>query len=286
MRNLAKKIIEALLTFALFSISAVLDVRLFAQLAGQDEPEAKAIFVAIALIFAGCKVFLWLWGFVHRSIVAIGVAGVLSLMSIFASFSSALAIMTTASLATESLVEVSEDLKGQIAVLEADIASLVEARNRLPEDYIAARGRYEKLIEPKQLELRELRASRSAAAADIRAESAATSVYYLFDSVGAFFSPQGGRELGSRIRFVFTLIVASLIEVIAVVMSWFETRSAVPDPSEGKVRFVLDAGTTHISTGTLSLCGRSSSQVLASKGDSRLCPGCSMKFALLRLQSK
>lgn len=286
MKKLVKKAIEILLTSALFGISALLDTRLFVQLAGPHEAAARGIFIAIALIFAGCKVFLWLWGFVHKNKVAIVVAGVLSLMSIFASFASALAIMTTAATATETIVEDLDDLKGQITALEADIAALVRARDELPGDYISARARYENMIAPKQSELRTLRASRTEARSSLSAQSSAASVYYLFEAVGRFFDPRGGKQLGDRIRFVFTLLVAGLIEVIAVVMSWFETREVKVDPVLAGQRFVLVGGVTHIATGTLTLCGKPASEVLAEKGNRQLCPSCAMKSALLRLQSK
>lgn len=286
MKSYVKKAIEILLTSALFGISALLDTRLFVQLAGPEEATARGIFIAIALIFAGCKVFLWLWGFIHKNKVAIVVAGVLSLMSIFASFASALAIMTTAATATETIVEDLDDLKGQIETLEADIAALVRARDELPGDYISARTRYEKMIEPKQTALGALRASRSEARSSLSAQSSAASVYYLFEAVGRFFDPRGGKQLGDQIRFVFTLLVAGLIEVLAVVMSWFETREVKVDPALAGQRFVLVGGVTHIATGSMTLCGKDAGQRIAEKGNRQLCPSCAMKSALLRLQSK
>jgi hypothetical protein len=286
-KKLVKKAIEILLTSSLFGISALLDTRLFVQLAGQEETAARGIFIAIALIFAGCKVFLWLWGFIHKNKVAVLVAGVLSAMSIFASFASALAIMTTAATATETIVEDLDDLKGQIAILEGDIAALIAAKNALPNDYISARTRYEKeMIAPKKAELAALRASRTSARGALSAQSSAASVYYLFEAVGRFFDPQGGKQLGDQIRFIFTLLVAGLIEVIAVVMSWFETRELKVDPALDSQHFVLIGGVTHISTGALTLCGKPTSEVVAEKGNRQLCPSCAMKSALLRLQSK
>lgn len=287
MKKLVKKAIEIILTSALFGISALLDTRLFVQLAGPNEAAARGIFIAIALIFAGCKVFLWLWGFIYKNKVAIVVAAVLSLMSIFASFASALAIMTTAATATETIVADLDDLKGQIETLEADIKALTAAKNALPEDYISARTRYEKeMIDPKKAELKVLRASRTEARSSLSAQSSAASVYYLFEAVGRFFDPRGGKQLGDRIRFVFTLLVAGLIEVIAVVMSWFETREIKVDPALAGQRFVLVGGVTHIATGALTLCGKPASEVVAEKGNRQLCPSCAMKSALLRLQSK
>jgi hypothetical protein len=285
-KKLVKKAIEILLTSSLFGISALLDTRLFAQLAGQEETAARGIFIAIALIFAGCKVFLWLWGFIHKNKVAVLVAGVLSAMSIFASFASALAIMTTAATATETIIEDLDDLKGQIETLEGDIAALTKARDELPSDYITARTRYESLITPKRAELATLRASRTSARGTLSTQSSAASVYYLFEAVGRFFDPQGGKQLGDRIRFIFTLLVAGLIEVIAVVMSWFETRELKVDPALDSQHFVLIGGVTHISTGALTLCGKPTSEVIAEKGNRQLCPSCAVKSALLRLQSK
>lgn len=286
MKKLVKKAIEITLTFALFGISALLDTRLFAQLAGPHELKARAIFIAIALIFAGCKVFLWLWGFIHKNKVAVGVATVLSALSIFASFASALAIMTSAVTSTELVIEDLKETSAEIAMLEADINALVAARDGLPSDYIAARGRYETLLGPKQQRLDALREARSKARRELSAQASVASVYYLFEAVGRFFDPAGGRDLGDRIRFVFTLVVACLIEVIAVVMSWFETREVKMDPTLAVQRFVLIGGVVHIATGAETLCGKSSGEVLASKGNRQLCPSCAMKSALLRLQSK
>lgn len=279
-----RKVIELFLTAGLFGISALLDTRLFVELAG-TEILAKGIFLALALLFAGCKVFLWIWGFSTGKKVAVAVAGILSLMSIFASFASALAIMTSAASQSELTQTSLGEIDSEIEALQTEIGALVEARDALPPDYMTLRERYEKLLLPKREALVTLRTQRASTRAELASVSTGASVYFLFDAVGRFFDPDEPRELGTRIRFVFTLIVAGLIELIAVVMSWFDTKEKRLAPSAEALRMIVVEGVTHFSSGPHTLCGRPSSDVVATKRDTRLCPSCSMKAALLRLQS-
>lgn len=276
--------LETFLTCGLFGISAVLSVRLFWQLAGSDRTAAYLL-ATVAVLFEGSKVFLWLWGVKNRAKGAVLLALLLVGLSLFASLASALAIIQKATYSVTSEQVVSDLNTSRVEELRAEIQALGEARDALPPDWVTARERYEGLLRPLREELKERVEVQETLAGTLTEAQTSAVAYTMFDAVGSFFSrdPMGSQRLSSLLRMLYLLAVAVLLEVVGLVMAWYEVTVRL-EPLV--YTFILIDGIVHIATENKVLCGKPYSQTFATKQDRRMCPSCALRYSLLKLHSR
>lgn len=276
-----RKVIEIALTTGLFTISAVLSIRLFWELAGGDRV-AAVLLATVALLFEGSKVALWFWGIKRRAVGAILLTLILVGLSLFASFASALAILQSASRGSEINRSQSERATAALDQAQKEIAALTAARDALPPDYITARARYEELLKP-------LRDRAEAATREIAATETALSpketTSELFDAVArAFTSAANAHTLALKLRMLYMMIVASCLEVVAMTIAFYEVTDTGAR-SESTV-WVLLGNIAHLKRASKTACGKSltNEEPLATEG--AVCPVCAVVAARLKISEK
>ena len=281
-----KKAPEILLTAGLFGVSALLSIRLFWELAGSDRL-AAFLLAFVAVMFEGAKVFLWFWGIRRRALGAIVLAIVLVLLSLFASFASALAVVRSAGSGAKLQTRQLERSESELERLDREIAGLVSARDALPADYVKAREKYEGLIGPLRVEraqvLEKLEARENSQVE--RAQDASTSE--LFTAVGSVFaSGPAAVILGEFIRMIYLVVVAATLEIVAMAMAYFEIQVERSGDPGAKLELVEDSGIVHARQGDRVLCGRVIKEPKVPGAGARPCPVCSMKALSVRLTNK
>jgi hypothetical protein len=282
-KGLFRNIFAITLTCGLFGISGLLSVRLFFELAGDDHL-AGLLLAIVAVMFEGSKVALLFWGIKRRSIGALVLTGLLEVLSLFASFASALLVVQAASISTT--MQASEVVRQEAALseLKAEIASLTKARDSLPADYVSARERYEKLLVPKielrEAKLSELRKLREEASTAFAENSSSE----LFSAVGKLFATEA-EEFGEKLRFIYLVLVAAALDIVAIAMAYFDIKEAEVI-REAELVLVEVGGIVHYAKSAASkvaLCGKSLEGSGVPRPGSRPCPACSMKSISLRL---
>lgn len=277
---------EIALTAGLFAVSALLSIRLFWELAGDDRL-AAFLLASVAVMFEGAKVFLWFWGVRRRSRAAIGLAIVLVVLSLFASFASALAVVRSAGSGARVQTRQLERSESELERLDREIASLVSARDALPADYVRAREKYEGLIGPLRAERSKVLATLEAREATQAEESAEAATSELFTAVGDVFRDgPDAAVLGEFIRMVYLVVVAATLEIVAMAMAYFEIETETRGDPGARLELLDDGGIVHARQGDRVLCGRALKDPKAPGPGSRPCPVCSMKALSARLTNK
>ena len=282
-KGLFRNIFAITLTCGLFGISGLLSVRLFFQLAGDDRL-AGVLLAIVAVMFEGSKVALLFWGIKRRSIGALILTGLLEILSLFASFASALLVVQAASISTTTQTSEVERQEADLNEIKAEIASLSRARDSLPADYVSARERYERLLAPKielrEAKLSELRELREEASVML-AENASSE---LFSAVGKLFASDA-EAFGEKIRFIYLVLVAAALDIVAIAMAYFDIKESEV-VREDELVLVDIGGIVHYaksSASKVALCGKSLADGGVPRPGSRPCPACSMKSISLKL---
>ena len=276
----ARKVVEITLTAGLFGVSALLSIRLFWELAGDDKI-AAFLLASVAVMFEGAKVALWFYGVKRGNPIAIALVAILVALSLFASFASALAVIQKAGIGTQAASTALDDESANIERIEKELSGLTSARDALPPDYIAARTRYEALIAPLRAELSTSRSK----LAELRRESASLSrsdTSTLFFAVALVFRAERSEaaRLGDKVRMIYLVAVAGMLEIVAMAMAFFEIRGDVGS-RRAALEYVELGGIVHLKTGDKTACGRGLEGSREPAPNARPCPSCSMKATAL-----